>query len=55
MEHSGNKLHCIYEQRDVEGNNLFEGNQKDEDEVLIIVRYLEESPNETETLPSIEV
>ena len=47
MEHSGKKLHCIYVQRDEEGNNLFEGNQDDEDEVLIIVRYLEPSPNET--------
>ena len=51
MEHSGKKMHCIYVQRDEEGNNLFEGNQDDEDEVLIIVRYLEPSPNETTWLP----
>ena len=55
MEHSGKKLHCIYEQRDGEGNNLFEGNQDDEDDVLIIVRYLEETSDEVETLPSGEV
>ena len=55
MEHSGKKLHCIYEQRDDEGNNLFEGNQDDEDDVLIIVRYLEETSDEVETLPSGEV
>ena len=55
MEHSGKKLHCIYEQRDDEGNNLFEGNQDDEDDVLIIVRYLEETSDEVETLPSAEV
>ena len=55
MEHSGKKLHCIYEQRDDEGNNLFEGNQDDEDEVRIIVRYLEEPTEELETLPFAEV
>ena len=55
MEHSGKKLHCIYEQMDGEGNNLFEGNQDDEDDVLIIVRYLEETSDEVETLPSGEV
>ena len=55
MEHSGKKLHCIYEQMDSEGNNLFEGNQDDEDDVLIIVRYLEETSDEVETLPSGQV
>ena len=55
MEHSGKKLHCIYEQRDDEGTNLFEGNQDDEDEVLIIVRYLEETSDEIETLPYAQV
>ena len=55
MEHSGKKLHCVYEQRDAEGTNLFEGNQDDEDEVLIIVRYLEETPDEVETLPYAQV
>ena len=55
MEHSGKKLHCIYEQRDDNGNNLFEGNQDDEDEVRIIVRYLEQPTDELETLPSAEV
>ena len=50
MAHSGKQLHCIYEQRDMEGNNMFEGNQDDEDETLIIVRYLEPSSNETEWL-----
>ena len=50
MAHSGKQLHCIYEQRDMEGNNMFEGNQDDEDETLIIVRYLDPSSNETEWL-----
>ena len=50
MAHSGKRLHCIYEQRDMEGNNMFEGNQDDEDETLIIVRYLDPSSNETEWL-----
>ena len=55
MAHSGKKMHCIYEQRDLEGNNLFEGNQDDEDEVMIIVRYLEPSTNNTEWLPHAQV
>ena len=32
-----------------------EGNQDDEDEVRIIVRYLEQPTDELETLPSAEV
>ena len=46
INHDGKKLHCIYEQRDNEGNILFEGNQDDEDEITISVQFLQPSSNE---------
>ena len=39
-------MHCIYEQRDNEGNILFEGNQDDEDEITISVQFLQPPSDE---------
>ena len=43
VEDDGKILKCIYEQFDNEGNVLFEGNPKDQDEVELSVNFLEKT------------
>ena len=55
ISHDGKKLHCIYEQRDAEGNILFEGNEDDQDEVAISVRFLESAQADVLEMPVAQV
>ena len=51
VQHDGKSLRCTYEQKDQDGNLLFEGNSDDMDDITLSVHFLEK-PEFDITLPT---